>query len=687
MGKKSKIIMGLAVGAMIPAMLTGCGHKEHDPKDEWKTDATYHWHECEGEKCDEQLDKAEHEAATVYSHNATHHWKECTECEYDLSLEQHTFDKEVVESKYLKTEATATTKAVYYKSCICGEKGTETFESGLKIGTISNLAIAGKVYDGTAVNAPTYDKNTDGTATIEYKLKTAADTTYTTVAPINAGEYTARVSIAETANHTSVSETKDFTIAKKALTEATVTKVYDGTTAISNYSLVGKCAGLVGSDEVTLSATLNSKDVEDAESVTNIQLAGTGASNYTLAESEVTATVTQFIFKNLDTTVEYNGNSIHYIDMSLIEAGLRIEVTFDGTSVISNATGARVLEGEVESTNFGIDVDPSSEEKCTVAIVAKKVGIVWTAPENMAFDGTAKVPTATIDGLVNGDTDVPVITLCEDHDNITYGSSFQFEATFENQNYEIVSGETSDVYTVSDIEELEIDSTLGDNTNVVCLGLNETAYYKASFVSGKKYYFYYEAHSQGGELSVVLYKVGSNEAIYSAETIWTTMVDCEIDGSAFDIKADSNYYIKITGLEDLNEENEGQLLIIEDEHTELDAYGHCEHCGAYQGETESINSNFTVTFEGEETLYYRFKIDSDLKHRIVFASGEFNYTAYRVSFAGNDYDADVEKYNTAEEIALDGTLKEFEGSDYIYLVITKKGTTSSVTVQLEESSF
>ena len=178
--------MGLATAAMIPAILTGCGHKEHDPKDEWKTDATHHWHECEESKCEEKLDKAEHEAATVYSHNGTHHWKECTECAYDLTLEQHTFDKEVVESTYLKTEATATTKAVYYKSCICGQKGSDndTFESGLKVGQISNLAISGKTYDGTAISAPTYDKNTDGVVTVEYKLKTAADTTYTTTAPI-----------------------------------------------------------------------------------------------------------------------------------------------------------------------------------------------------------------------------------------------------------------------------------------------------------------------------------------------------------------------------------------------------------------------------------------------------------------------------------------------------------------------
>ena len=287
MGKKSKIIMGLATAAMIPAILTGCGHKEHDPKDEWKTDATHHWHECEESKCDEKLDKAEHEAATVYSHNETHHWKECTECEYDLSLEQHTFDKEVVESKYLKTEATATTKAVYYKSCICGEKGTETFESGLKIGTISNLAISNKTYDGTAVSAPTYDKNTDGTVTVEYKLKTAADTTYTTVAPINAGEYTARVSIAETANHTSVSETKDFTISKYVISGLEKEFTYDG----QSIHIVNLPKALnLPDDNVNMVMTFDSANAGASVSEVKVLVNGNESSNYDVVDCEASIT-------------------------------------------------------------------------------------------------------------------------------------------------------------------------------------------------------------------------------------------------------------------------------------------------------------------------------------------------------------------------------------------------------------
>ena len=46
----------------------------------------------------------------------------------------HTYDKQVVSESYLKASATCDGKAEYYYSCACGEKGTETFESGEALG-------------------------------------------------------------------------------------------------------------------------------------------------------------------------------------------------------------------------------------------------------------------------------------------------------------------------------------------------------------------------------------------------------------------------------------------------------------------------------------------------------------------------------------------------------------------------
>ena len=46
----------------------------------------------------------------------------------------HAYDQEVATAKHLKTPATCTRPAVYYKSCTCGENGEETFTSGSALG-------------------------------------------------------------------------------------------------------------------------------------------------------------------------------------------------------------------------------------------------------------------------------------------------------------------------------------------------------------------------------------------------------------------------------------------------------------------------------------------------------------------------------------------------------------------------
>ena len=42
----------------------------------------------------------------------------------------HEFNEMVSTDTFLNTPATCTQKATYFYSCACGEKGTETFESG-----------------------------------------------------------------------------------------------------------------------------------------------------------------------------------------------------------------------------------------------------------------------------------------------------------------------------------------------------------------------------------------------------------------------------------------------------------------------------------------------------------------------------------------------------------------------------
>ncbi len=58
------------------------------------------------------------------------HYYVCSKCEQAYGHEGHTYNKEVVDVKYLKSDATCTVAATYYKSCECGAVGTETFTTG-----------------------------------------------------------------------------------------------------------------------------------------------------------------------------------------------------------------------------------------------------------------------------------------------------------------------------------------------------------------------------------------------------------------------------------------------------------------------------------------------------------------------------------------------------------------------------
>ena len=78
-----------------------------------------------------------HSWAKDWSRSETHHWHECTAagCGVTNNVDKdgytaHTYDQEIATADYKASDATCTAKATYYKSCICGAKGTETFESG-----------------------------------------------------------------------------------------------------------------------------------------------------------------------------------------------------------------------------------------------------------------------------------------------------------------------------------------------------------------------------------------------------------------------------------------------------------------------------------------------------------------------------------------------------------------------------
>lgn len=64
----------------------------------------------------------------------------------------HVYDQTSTDAAHLKTPATCTEAAVYYKSCTCGENGTETFTSGSALGHDYTKKVENNTYLKTAAS-------------------------------------------------------------------------------------------------------------------------------------------------------------------------------------------------------------------------------------------------------------------------------------------------------------------------------------------------------------------------------------------------------------------------------------------------------------------------------------------------------------------------------------------------------
>ncbi len=101
---------------------------DHTYQTEWSKDGTKHWHECS--VCGNKKDEAAHTPGAAATETTP---QTCTACGYvikEATGHVHSYTEKNTAAKYLKSAATCTAKAVYYYSCSCGEKGSETFESG-----------------------------------------------------------------------------------------------------------------------------------------------------------------------------------------------------------------------------------------------------------------------------------------------------------------------------------------------------------------------------------------------------------------------------------------------------------------------------------------------------------------------------------------------------------------------------
>ena len=329
---------GVICAVVLPITLA---HR-HEFSAEWTTDENYHWHKCKGEKCNEVSDKA-----------------------------SHIFDEEIVSEMYFASDATYTAAAKYYKSCICGVKGTETFSHGSPLSAKANtIAFADgltldKSYDGTAVvfDASQVNRYGDGAITIMYKVKGADDNTYIATAPKNVGEYTVKVSVEGTAEWKAASKTVDFAIAKKAL-KATATKTYDGTD-----TMPATLTDVLDGETVTATITMTSKNV--GATVKEVMLAGADKDNYILTVANVTASITAKTLK-ATATKTYDGTDTMPATLTDVLDGETVTATITMTSKNVGATVKEVMLAGADKGNYTL-----TAANVTASITPRTISVDW----------------------------------------------------------------------------------------------------------------------------------------------------------------------------------------------------------------------------------------------------------------------------------------------------------------------
>ena len=199
-------------------------------------------------------------------------------------------------------------------------------------------------YNGKTYAGLTYENRPQATV-IEYKVKGAADDTYTKDVPMNAGSYTVRISTPEDADYNAKQVSGAFTIKPKQVTingtTVETTKVYDGTTEARLVETGTLSDNYDGKNLVIVAgkASYENKNVGPDKQVTftGFALDGSAAANYVL-NGQPESTTADITAKELTITglkvkdKQYDGKKNAEIDRMPALAGV---VTGDNVQLVN----------------------------------------------------------------------------------------------------------------------------------------------------------------------------------------------------------------------------------------------------------------------------------------------------------------------------------------------------------------
>ena len=571
MKRKSMLtILAIAIVFVLSlSVLTGCNKNKHEFSSKWKYDETNHWHECTTKKHTDTTEKTPHvftwtektpagvhtdkvekgvcecgyETERTISGTATHaygtewkkdetgHWHDST-CDataptHDVmkrDFAAHTFDKGV-ETKPADYGVVGEKK---FTCTECGYSYTQDIDAlGAKDNTISfaNDLVVAKTYDGVAfvIDPAKINRKGDGEITITYKGEN--DTAFSKTAPINAGEYTVKVSVAATAEWKAATETFDFAIKKKPLTEETVTQEYDGRSFI-----IGEPRGKVGSDDVQIEVMMSGKDVGATKE--SVALSGDDADNYSITLNDVTASIskkdiTNYIPNNYSYSYNattslflYNGSTGSFGTVN--GDAVHIRVIFESKNVgTTKITGVSITG--VASGNYVVDHTKLSGKISAVPLDLKGIHFkIFKFGEDNYYSVPLKLTQANVDNSFNDD-DITIKMVkyngthaIGDTWTLTNSDKDCFEITGADvNNYSIVR--FSDDEDIACTATLAVDESMPELTNAV---YNQelkagTYWYKKELDAGKWTLDYSKS-----KMKTTVYKPDGNEATVITDEIF-----------------------------------------------------------------------------------------------------------------------------------------------------------------------
>ena len=381
----------------------------------------------------------------------TYHVKKAT-CEHkDEALkEEHKWNGGVVTKHATTTEAGVRT----FTCTECGHTRIEEIPKSPAIQFAEGYSID-KTYDGTPVSISSENIMRDGNAltaeeidSILFKEKNAEDNTYTKTAPIDAGEYTVKVTAKATEEHEQNVLVENFKIEPKELSLKIVpTKPYDGRT-----NLIGvkseDLEGVISPDNPKLTVLMTSMNAGSTYEEYNIIPSSDGNenNNYIIKEDDnlkkASITPLKLNLKGIPFRI-YDGTDI----ITVVSDGIigflpddnpTIEIKMTSKNAVSSTKyeSAKVVSSKdgYEAVNYVVDENDSNLKNAYIM----KIYINLTRIPTKEYDGNNEIIVMVTDGITGyrpEDKPKIKITMSSKDVGATYASHNVSEEGLSESNY------------------------------------------------------------------------------------------------------------------------------------------------------------------------------------------------------------------------------------------------------------